>query len=147
MVLAFACFFVWGCATTPPATTPYNPVFKCSFKDAWDGVLMSLGECGVHLTRVDRESGWAKGWFTEWDQGMYATYYISVTINEIRANEWRILVDGSFTVTTPIATPKARGYLRQRVLRIQEAITRNINQRTLYWKDSARKETILWTKF
>jgi len=48
---------------------------------------------------------------------------------------------------TPIATPKARGYLRQRVLRIQEAITRNINQRTLYWKDSARKETILWTKF
>jgi hypothetical protein len=52
MVLAFACFFVWGCATTPPATTPYNPVFKCSFKDAWDGVLMSLGECGLHLTRV-----------------------------------------------------------------------------------------------
>lgn len=125
----------WACATSrqPSSTTTeptfkYNPAFNCSFKEAWDGVLVSLDESGVNLIKVDRESGWAKGWFTEWDGGMYATYYISVTVNEIKTNEWRILVSGSFEVTTPIAIPKARGYLRRRVLRVQETITKKLKK-------------------
>ena len=126
--LAFTCIFlIWGCATTPPVTVPYNPIFKCSFKEAWNAVLISLDECGVSLMEVDRENGWVAGVFKEWDKGTYAEYWIGVVINEVVQGECRLFVTGSYKADrSPVIGLVAEKYLKKRILKVQEAISRNL---------------------